>query len=210
MATDDAARFAWWAAFCATLTLIAILGIAKSAQALTVPPTGPPGIVAAPAPPADEESEDEAEASEDEGFEAEECEADEEECEEDEAGPNAPQECLLSSAEATVFATANKDKVRLQLRYTTSAPTAVAVDYGLHGAKGSLYLGGEKKQLAKQGVLRLTKDLTEAQMTKVMAAKGFTVRLRVPAAPGYCKAFFDRQLNSRRATPSGLAWQQSE
>ena len=47
-----AIRFAWWAAFFATLTLVAVLGIAKSAQALTVPPAGTPGIVAAPAPPA--------------------------------------------------------------------------------------------------------------------------------------------------------------
>ena len=59
-------------------------------------------------------------------------------------------------------------------------------------------------------MLRLTEDLTEAQMAKVMAAKGFTVRLRVPAAPGYCQAFFDHQLNVRRATPSGLAWRASE
>jgi hypothetical protein len=184
-----------------------VLGIAKSAQALTVPPSGPVGIVAAPAP-ADEESEDEAEASEDEDFELEECEEDEE-CE-DEDGLEAPQECLLSTVEATVLATANQDKVRLQVRYTTTSPTAVAIDYGLHGTKGSLYLGGEKKQFARKGVLHLTEHLSEDQMTKVMAAKGFTVRLRVPAAPSYCKAFFDRQLDIKRATPTGLAWQQSE
>ncbi len=73
-ASDEATaiRFAWWTAFFATLTLIAVLGIAKSAQALTVPFAGPPGIVAAPAPPPDEESEDEAEAREDEDFEGEE------------------------------------------------------------------------------------------------------------------------------------------
>jgi hypothetical protein len=203
MVTDDVAaiRFAWSVAFFATLTLIAVLGIARSAQALTVPPTGTPGIVAAPAPPPDEE--------EAEGFEAEECEEAEEECE-DESGPEAPPECLLSSAEATVFAAANKNKVRLQVRYTTSAPTAVAVDYGLHGGKGSLYLGGDKRQFASYGVLHLTKSLTDAQMAKVMAAKGFTVRLHVPAAPDYCKAFFDHQLDVRRATPSGLAWQQAK
>jgi hypothetical protein len=208
-ASDEARaiRFAWWTAFFATLTLIAILGIAKSAQALSVPFAGPPGIVAAPAPPPDEESEDGAESS-DESFELEECEEDDE-CEED-TGLDAPPECLLSNAKATVFATANKDQVRLQVRYTTTSPTAVAIAYGLHGAKGSLYLGGEKKQFARQGVLRLSKSLTEDQMAKVMAAKGFTVRLRVPEAPGYCKAFFDRQLDIKRATPSGLAWQQSE
>jgi hypothetical protein len=204
-----AIRFAWWAAFFATLTLVAVLGLAKSAQALTVP-AATPGTAAAPAAvPADEESEDEAEASEDEGVVFEECEEDEE-CEEEDGSAEAPAECLLSSAEATVTASANKDQVRLQIRYATSSPTAVAVDYGLHGSKGSLYLGGEKKQFARRGVLRLTRSLTEAQMAKVMAAKGFTVRLRVAAAPGYCKAFFDHQLNVRRATPSGLAWEQAE
>jgi hypothetical protein len=207
-----AIRFAWWAAFFATLTLVVVLGIAKSAQALTMPPTGTPGTVAAPAASAaDEESEDEeAETSEDEYF-GEECEEGEEECEEGEDGlEEAPAECLLSSAEATVTASASKDKVRLQVRYATFSPTVVAVDYGLHGSKGSLYLGGEKKQFARHGVLRLTKVLTEAQMAKVMAAKGFTVRLRVPAAPGYCKSFFDHQLDVRRATPTGLTWQQAE
>ncbi len=212
-ATSDEAtaiRFAWWAAFFATLTLIAALGIAKSAQAMTLP-TGSPGTVAAPTPPASDESEDEeAEASEREDFEDEECEEDEEECEEVGDATEAPAECLLSSAEATVTASASKDRVRLQVRYETSSPTAVAVEYGLHGSKGSLYLGGEKKQLARHGVLRLTKTLTEAQMAKVMAAKGFTVRLHVPAAPGYCRSFFDHQLDSRRATPTGLAWQQAE
>jgi hypothetical protein len=206
-AEDATIRFAWWVAFFATLTLVAVLGLAKSAQALTTAAAGTPGVVAAPVPPAEEA--DEAEASEDEDFEFDECEADEE-CEEEEEGLKAPQECLLSNAEATVFATANKDKVRLQIRYTTTAPTAVAVAYGLHGSKGSLYLGDEKKKFAKAGVLRLTRDLTEDQMAKVMAAKGFTVRLRVPAAPGYCNAFFDHQLDIKRATPSGVAWEQSE
>jgi hypothetical protein len=211
-ATSDKAtaiRFAWWAAFFATLTLIVVLGIAKSAQALTVPPNGTPGTVAAPG--YDESEDEEAEASEREDFEDEECEEDEEECEEEVGdATEAPAECLVSRAEATVTATANKDKVRLQVRYETSSPTGVAVEYGLHGSKGSLYLGGERKQFAGHGVLRLTRTLTETQMAKVMAAKGFTVRLRVPAAPGYCKAFFDRQLDDRRATPTGLAWQQDE
>ena len=97
--------------------------------------------------------------------------------------------------------------VRLQVRYTTSSPTTVAVAYGLHGGKGSLYLGDDKKHFGKRGVLRLSRHLSDAQMAKVMAAKGFTVRLRAPAAPGYCQEFFDYQLDLRRATPSGLAWQ---
>ena len=209
--TDDATalRFAWWAAFFATLTLVAALGIAKSAEALTVPSNDPPGVVVAPPTlPADEESAgEETETGEDEGFE--ECETGEE-CEEEGGGrAEAPAECLLSSAEATVTATAGKDRVRLQIRYTTSVPTTVVVEYGLHGSKGSLFLGSEKKQVDRRGVLHLTRTMTAAQMAKVMAARGFTVRLRVPAAPGSCKPFFDRQLDSRRATPTGLVWQQT-
>ena len=213
LASEEAAavRFAWWTAFFATLALIAILSLAKSAQALTVPPTGTAGIVAAPAPPLDQEGEEDAEASEDEGFEEEDCGVDEgEECEGESGGPEAPQECLLTKAQATVAVAANHDRVRLQVRYATSTPTAASVDYGLHGSKGSLYLGGKKEHLAKRGVLRLTTALTETQMDKAMAAKGFTVRLRVPAAPGYCQAFFDYQLDVRRTTPSGLSWRPAE
>lgn len=198
------ARAAWWAAFFATVALIALLGTARAAQALTATP--PPGLpFAAAAIPGDEE--DEAEAAEDDGFEAEECEDAEEECEE-EAVASAPQECLLSTAGATVSAT--QDKVRLLVRYTTSSPATVAVDYGLHGGKGSLYLGNDKKRFAAQGALHLTKRLNDAQVAKVMAAKSFSVRLRVLAAPGYCDSFFDLQLDVRRTTPSGLTWSQSE
>jgi hypothetical protein len=213
MAPDDGAavRLAWCAAFFATLTLVAVLGIARSAQALTVPPAGGPAIVAAPAPAADEEDEEDAGASEDEGFEDENCGVEEdEECEDESAGPEAPQECLLTSAQATVAVAADHNRVRLQVRYATSTPTAASIDYGLHGSKGSLYLGGERKHLAKQGVLRLSKTLTETQMAKATAAKGFTVRLHVPAAPGYCQAFFDYQLDVRRATPSGVSWRPAE
>ena len=192
------------------LALLALLGFSSSAQALSLSPlsTGPTALIAL----ADEEEEGEAEVSEDEEFEAEEClENEEEECEEaEDSGAAVPPECLLSSAEATIFAAANRDRLRLQLRYTSSAPTPVALAYGLHGGKGSLYLGGEKKRFARRGVLRLDRNLTELQMVKVMAAKSFTVRLRALDAPGYCQSLFERRLDVRRATPSGLSWQQSE
>jgi hypothetical protein len=202
---DDRARtvrFAWTASFLATLMLVAVLAMAKSAQAFAVPAVA---TVLAPA-----AFEEEAEASEGEELEAEECEgAEEVECE-DEAGSEAPSECLLSSAKATVVASPTHDKVRLLVRYTTFSPTAVAVAYGLHGSKGSLFLGAGKKHLGRKGVLHLTRRLTAAQMAKVVAAKGFTVRLRVLAAPAYCRPFFDRRLDVRRATPSGLTWSQAE
>lgn len=198
--------------FFATIAVIAILGIARTAQAATVPQLGLP--TPALAAPADEEDE-EAEASEDDEFEFELCEDEDEsdfcEAEEDDSERlEAPPECLLTRAEASVSAAPNRDRLRLQVRYETSSPTAVTVDYGLHGSKGSLYLGSERKQFGRRGVLRLSETLSEAKMEKAMAAKNFTVRLRVPAAPRYCQSLFDRQLDVRQATPSGLSWQQSE
>jgi hypothetical protein len=209
------ARVAWWTAFLATVALVAIVGLARSAQAQALPAASPVGPLAS-APSLDEEEEEaEAEAaiSEDEAeeLEAEECEAEDaaeqRECEE-EGEAEAPRACLLSTAEATV--SASNDKIHLLVRYTTTAPIAVGVEYGLHGAKGSLYLGGEKKHVGVKGKLRLTKRLSDPQMEKVLAAKNFTVRLRVPDVPAYCHPFFDRQLDVRRATPAGLAWSQSE
>lgn len=201
--------------FFASLALIALLGFAGSAPALTIPGSGGSTLPLVLAAPAEEDEESEAEASEEEEVESEECEAfEEEECEEEESTGGsvveAPPECLLSSAEVTVFASGNRDRVRLQVRYRTSSPTAVTVAYGLHGSKGSLYLGSEKKRFGKKGVLRLNKSLTEAQMEKVVVAKDFTVRIRALGAPGWCQPFFDRHLDVRRATPSGLTWLSSE
>jgi hypothetical protein len=211
----DLARFAWWISFFVTLTLVVTLGLAHSAQAQTAPAAILPATAAA-LPADDEDFEGEAESSEDEGFEGYECDEEIEECEEDESGdgpgggPEAPAECVLTSVKAAVFAAGNRDRVRLQIHYKTTAPTAVIVDYGLHGSKGALFLGSERKRFGKKGVLRLSRNLTEPQMAKVLAAKGFTVRLRVPEAPRYCASLFERQVDVRQATPSGLAWQQSE
>jgi ribosomal protein L12E/L44/L45/RPP1/RPP2 len=200
-------RFAWLISFLATLALVAILALAKSAQALTLAGAGGPGTAAASAPPFDFESEED----EEEEFEVEECEEDEEECE-DEAGggAEAPEECLLNSAQATVFASSAQDKLRLVVHYTTSTPALVAVDYGLHGSRGSLYLGQSRKQFAKSGVFRQTAILSEEQMAKATGAKDFTVQLYAVHAPHYCRHYFERHLTARHAAPSGLTWADPE
>ncbi|HEX5929305.1 MAG TPA: hypothetical protein VFY48_07920 [Solirubrobacterales bacterium] len=193
------------------LVLLALLCFVPVARALTLP--GPAGFDLPEALAAPAEEEDEAASSEEEGIEGfeEECVEEEPgECEEDEGGPEAPAECLLTTVRPTAFASGNSDRVRLQVRYTASEPTAVKVEYGLHGAKGSLFLGSEKKRLAKKGVLTLSRKLTESQVAKVLAARDFTVRLRVLAAPRWCGPYFDRHLDVRRATPRGLTWLPSE
>ena len=97
-------RLAWWGGFFATIALIAILGLARSAQAMTLPVGDPLATATSFVPEEeDEESEDEEES---ESAECEsEDEAEEEECEaEAEEEAEAPRECVLSSARATVTA----------------------------------------------------------------------------------------------------------
>jgi hypothetical protein len=192
--------------FLALLILIALLGLAGSAQALALPGPSDLRILAVPA-----DEEEEAEASEgEEEAEVEECDFEEEECGEDESRVEAPPECLLTSVKPTISLAGNSHRIRLQVRYTASSPAPVVIAYGLHGTKGSLFLGKEKKRFGKKGVLRLSRSLTEAQMAKVTAAKDFTVRIRALETPGWCQSIFDRHLTLRRTTPSGLSWQERE
>lgn len=200
-------RLAWWASFLATLALIAALGIARSAQALTLPPTGTGGTAFAISPPSGESE------SEEEEFEAEECEVgEEEECEEEveEEGAEAPRECVLSSAGATVSASSASGKVRLAVHYTAYSTGTVEVVYWLRGAKGPLSLGGDRAHFGRKGLIRETEALTEAQMSKAMAARNFTVELRPARAPRYCNHLLDRHLTVRRAVPDGLTWSDPE
>lgn len=203
-------RLAWLASFLATLALIAILALAKSAQALTVSGAVAQATGPASSPPFDFEAEEEGEEEE---LEAEECEeGEEEECEEEAGGGafEAPDECLLTSAEATVFASSAQDKLRLVVRYATSTPALVAVAYGLHGSKGSLYLGQSTKQFAKSGVLRQTTTLSDVQMAKASGARDFTVQLYAVRAPHYCRHYLEQHLTVRHAAPSGLTWANPE
>jgi hypothetical protein len=209
-----AIRFARWASFLATVVLIALLGIARSAQALTLPiATGPtPSAVLLPV----YESEGE-EEGEEEKFEVEECEAEaEEEFEAEECGGSeaqgaeAPRECVFSSAVATVSASTVSDKVRLAIHYTAFAPGSVQVVTWSHGTKGPLSLSKESDHLSGEGVLRETEDLTPAQMSKASAARSFTVQLRPAHAPRYCQGLLDRHLTIRHSTDGHLTWSDPE
>lgn len=205
-----APKIAWWASFLATLALLAALGFARSAQALTV--DGGPAAVAIVSPPDPEaEAEDAGEVGE-EGSEDEECETDEEgeeECGEIGDAAEALSECVLSSADATVSASPN-GRLQLTIRYTASAPATVGVAFWLRGSKGPLSLDGKRERFSRKGVFRQTENLTDAQRIKAMAAKDFTVQLRPAGAPRYCRAFFDRHLTARHAAHGGLTWSDPE
>ncbi len=194
-------RFAWWASFFATIALLAIVGFARSAQAMTVPPHPTAALVVT----ADEEEEAEDEYSECEF--AEEEEEEEEECEaEAEEEAEAPRECVLSSAGATVTAATNSDKIRLVIRYTAYTPGSIQVAYWLRGAKGPLSLGSAQNHLGTQGVIRDTETLSPAQMTKALAAKSFTIQLRPAHAPRHCDHLLDRHLTVRHNASGRLTW----
>jgi hypothetical protein len=202
-------RLAWWASFFATVALIAALGLARSAQAITVPTGEPLAAAAILEPEEEEESEDEEESesaecefAEDEGEEA----ADECEAEGEEGEAEAPRECVLSSASATVSTSTRSDKVQLAIRYTSYRPGAIQVAYFLRGKKGSLILGRDRTHLGVHGVIRDTNTLTPAQMTKALAAKDFTIQLRPTNAPSYCNRLLDRHLTVRHNSAGRLTW----
>jgi len=150
----------------------------------------------------------------DSGEFAEECaEEGEEEAEaecEEATSPFPPDECLLRTARARLFAYTSRNKVRLVIRYTSLAPAEVSVDYWLKGRKGPLTLGQAKQRFAKKGVFRLTEKLTEAEAEKVRGAKGFMVDLNLPVAPRYCKRFYTRRLTIKRTVHSQVVWFQSD
>ena len=208
------ARFAWLVSFFATLSLVAILALAKSAQALpsSTPSTStlpPPRRARRPRSTPKKKTKAKKRANSSKSKIAarakRNCEA-----EDEEGSVEAPEECLLSSVEATVFAPRAQDKLRLVVRYTAVEPSLVAVNYGLHGSKGSLYLGQRKQQFGRSGVFRQTETLSEAEMAKATGAKDFTVQLYAVAAPRFCRKYFERHLTARHAAPSGLTWADPE
>lgn len=196
-------RFAWWMSFLATLALIALLGLARSAQAESI---ADPLLSAVAFPTAPDEDE-EAETSEQEDEEVAECdEADEEEECEEEAEEEVDDSCVLKSAEATVLVLPDQGKVKLTLRYTAFSPAVVSVRYSLRGGKGRLKMGGDSRRFGHQGVFRETEKLTDAEMAKTKAATGFEVGAHAVNTPGYCRQLFDRTLTARHASQGAITW----
>jgi hypothetical protein len=209
LAADEtqAARFARLAAFMATVALVALLGFVRSAEASTVPtPTKP-------APPVEveeeflfgaggeAEEEDELEACEELSNEtaAEACEAKVEEREVFEA-------CNLSAAEATVAARPGRDRIRLAIHYRSLSPATVRIGVRFHGGKGSGNLGQSTAHLSQSGTFRESIRLDDPVMTRALAAREFTVTLRIAGAPSRCTSEFDQALSSRRAVGRALVW----
>jgi hypothetical protein len=121
-----------------------------------------------------------------------------------------PEECLLRTARARLFAYGSQNRVRLMIRYTSFAPADVFVDYRLTGGKGGLKLGSAHQRFARKGLFRATERLTEAEMDRVRAAHRFTVSISVPEAPRYCRRYETRHLTIKHSAHSQVVWSQSD
>jgi hypothetical protein len=206
--------------FVATLTLIAILLLAKSAQAGPLIPFSsggplgtPVGLPVAAVTEEEEEEEEEEELGEGGESESEEAETEAEEKEQEEAEARAsgkpPYECVLRTARGTVVVQEAQSKLRLQLAYTTFEPAPATIEYRLRGGRGSLRFSAGRRHLSQSGVVRDTEALSRAELAKVVAGRSFTVRVEVPGAPGYCSRYSSRQLTTRRMAAARVTWLQS-
>jgi len=181
------------------IALLAALLFARQAQAAAVGAQAP--IVS---PLEDDEFEAE-EESEEEGDE--EVEDEEEDEEVGSVGPLLlPPECLLHTAEAQVAASASHGTVRLTIHYTSYAPSDIAVDYWLKGGKGSLQLGETKRHFGRQGVFRAEEHLSDRAMSKVLAARVFTVQLGIGGAPSFCDRYSTQRLTTKHAASGHATW----
>ena len=183
------ARFAGVISFVATLTLITILLLAKSAQASPLVPFSSGGPLGTPVGlPVAAVTEEEEEAR---------------------ASGKPPYECVLRTARGTVVVQEAQSKLRLQLAYTTFEPAPAAIEYRLRGSRGSLRFSAGRRHLSESGVVRDTETLSRAELAKVVAGRAFTVRVLVPGAPGYCSRYSSRQLTTRRVAAARVTWLQS-
>jgi hypothetical protein len=197
------ARVAWLLSFAVTVAVIAGLLLIKSAQAAAAPSPTLGGVVLI----------DDAE-EEDEGFEFEEFDEGEEEDEFEEdpegrPGSEPPEECGLRTARGAVVADESRSALSTQVSYTSFEPVKVAIELQLNG-RGSLTLWRDHKRLGQSGVVHASERLGKGQLAKVMAARNFTLTIKVLDAPRYCSRYSDRHLKSRRAVGDQVTWMQSD
>lgn len=91
------------------------------------------------------------------------------------SGSVAPEECVLRSTHT--HAAFNGDKLKLTIGYTAYEPVGATVEV----RKGSNRIASMRRRLGRSGVLRIFKNLGDAE-----APKRVVVRLAAPTSPGYC------------------------
>lgn len=203
-------RLAWAAAFLLTVALLGAASAARSAGAAAVPAAtgrlGPPAFAASEECEADEpDCEEELEACEEDEEEAGECE---EEAEEGAAGA-APSSCLLTRARPRVTVAAAPRRLRLDVAYVLTGPAAVAVSLRSSGARGAVSLPAHQYRLTRSGSLHRSFELSEIETERALAARRFTVRLRVQGVPWSCHRYDFRQLGVRHGGAASRTFTES-
>ncbi len=213
-------RLALWTGLFLVVALLAALGLTRTAQAAPAPAgsafSGLPTAFVSEDEGEEEEFEEGEESAAECALEAQEEIAEGEPVEtgceeEDEEGTDgelaiAPAECFVRTTAATIATDPANDTVRLSLRYTTWTPATVSVSYRLLGGKGGLALGHATKHFGKQGVLKLTASLTDAEMVRATAAHEFDIAVHAVNSPGYCGKIFAQQLSAHKAVGKGRLW----
>lgn len=193
-----------------TLALLLSAGLVQSAAADGGPGADPSAAFAPPDLEEDECAVGDPECEE--AFLDEECEAldEEEECEEvlDEAEGEAPAECLLITARPRV--SIGQGKLRLDVRYTLTDPASVTLSLRASGAKGSLAIAPSRHRLSRDGTLHESAELSDGETERALAAREFTVRLRVAGVPSSCHRYDVRHLAVKRGGASSAVFSESQ
>jgi hypothetical protein len=121
-----------------------------------------------------------------------------------------PRACVLRVARARVLVHAQKQRVRLVIRYKTYRPAEVTVSYELVGGRGNLALGQATSRFQTAGLFRLTKPLGPTEMGKVRSARYFKLRFRIPGTPGSCARFYTKRLTIPKRIGGQKVWFQSD
>lgn len=130
----------------------------------------------------------------------------EEECEGEGSGSSPTEDCYLRTAKARAIAYPAKDMMRLTLGYTTFAPTKATVEYAAkHGGR----LGVVSRHLGHSGVVRLSKHLSDREMSQLQGSNQLTVTVHVPEAPRTCQRFGVQQLQIAQNSDSRITWSEN-
>lgn len=207
-----AARLAWILSFLATVALFALLSIAHTAQAQSLPAASVGSLVPLAF---EEEEEGEEEWGESEWEEAEQewCEEEGEEgeeewcTEEEEEAEDEASECVIVEATGRVVARPSRRRLDLAIRYRAERPAAVRIRWSLRGRKGRLGLGTERARFSRAGTYRHRETrLGRKRMAKALASREFRVAVRAVNTPSYCKSEFDLRLSSRHGPRARPYW----
>jgi hypothetical protein len=194
--------------FLLPLVLLAILAISEPANAIAdIEAAGLPLELGIQMGDGEGEGEDEIEGDclESDAEEVDGSEEGKEECEAEagDAGFSPSDDCYLRTAKARVVAYPDREMMRLTLGYTTYMPAAATVEYG---AKKEPHLGAAHRQLGRSGVLRLSKHLTNGQMSKVETSGRFTVTVHVSEVPRACQPLEVQQLQVAQSSKAHVTW----